>query len=89
MKKINLKSCFIIAPATVDISSLIRLLESRRIKVGSNINNSFYNIFSKFIENEIYNSDFVIVVLSSKASYNVFYEIGLARGAKKARICHN
>jgi hypothetical protein len=83
MKKTSLKSCFIIAPATVNISSLIRLLEIRGIKVGNSINDSFYNIFSKFIENEIYNSDFVLVVLSSKSSYNVFYEIGLARGAKK------
>jgi len=83
-KEKSLKNCFVVAPATVDITPLRKLLESRGIKVRDMLSVPISKVsISKTIEKEIHSSDFLCAVIPSKAPPSIFYEVGLARGARK------
>lgn len=80
----KLKRCFISASADLDIKPLLRFLRQKRIDAYDAFSISYADTMMPLVEKEISNSDFMIAVVSLKASSpNVFYEIGFARAAKK------
>jgi hypothetical protein len=80
----ELKNCFIIAPIDVNILLIEKLLKERNIKTYDPSQISLTEYISSSVQKEIRNSDFVIAIVSFKeAKPNIFYELGLARGAGK------
>lgn len=84
MPQKKLKSCFIVAPTNLNIDPLRNLLKNRQINVLdiSNIELSKIN-FTLSIEKVIRKADFICVIITKQYMPNIFYEFGLARGAKK------
>lgn len=83
-KRKTFKNCFISAPSTVNLIPFRKLLETKGIETRSILSASDSNLrISTLIENEIKNSDFVCAIIPKKVTSGVYYELGLARGAKK------
>jgi hypothetical protein len=84
-RKKNLKKCFIVASSGLNIQPLKNLLKGRNIEVYDIISTPLTGIsISSLVKKMINNSDFVIAIISLKDPRpNVFFELGLAYGAKK------
>lgn len=83
-RKKSFKNCFIISPFNVDLKTLRELLETRNIRVKDSLNIPTSKIsYPMAIEKEIRNSDFVCAIISYDLPPNIFFEIGLAKGAEK------
>lgn len=83
-KEKRFKNCYLIAPLSNENKQLVELLKRHEIHVNEDLysTNSILSLSNK-IEEGIRNADFVCAFLPSKASSNLFYEIGIARGLKK------
>jgi hypothetical protein len=87
MQKIILKSCFISAPVRTDTSSLRRALEARGVSWSDAVAARPGSSILDTIESAMQRSDFVCVVLpAGPENGNVLFEMGLARGLKKALL---
>ena len=83
-KEKSFKSCYLIAPFSKDVYKLIGLLKRHGIETDDTLSFSDLNIsLSNTIEEGIRKADFVCAFIPSNAPPNIFYEIGIARGAKK------
>ena len=82
-KKLN-KTCFVIAPITINLDPLKTYLENEfniTIEDISNIS-SYLNITDEIIK-KIKNTDFICAILFGEKLNNVYLEIGIALGIKK------
>jgi hypothetical protein len=78
----NLRRCFLSASAAINIHPLVKLLEEYNVHVSTGFNRKLNNIYFA-VEDEIDKCDFMCAIISKKSSPNVFFEIGIARGARK------
>jgi hypothetical protein len=83
-KEKSFKSCYVIAPFSKDTYDLIDLLKRHGIQTNGILSFSDSDIsLSNTIEEGIRKVDFVCAFIPPKASPTIFYEVGIARGAKK------